>query len=324
MDSLSTDVMVFELGQYLLPFERLKLCGVSKTLNSVFNLSTSKVQPSQLTYDAEFYSEHLASVFHDGVLDLAHDAILKLTDLQLHHLQYLVICHRTLLDKYSSLHSSSPIARSLLCALRSVHTVNLQHSAMSFATRPYASTFLCHLLRCGFTAADTSANSPTPILSEVAGLELKLSACNLNSTHLSLICRALLSRKSPLRVSRLELSKNQISDRAMRSLLRCVGRRCPRLESIDCSYANVTDASCDAIAAFYDRYALRSKLHSIDLSFTRVSESGLATLDALFDELATPEILQGHAPEISFEVKLDGCPARNYATLTSTSRACAY
>jgi len=306
MESLPTDILVYELSSWMFPYERLKLCGVSTTLHSIFNLATFKLQPSHLAYDAHFYATHLAPLLHDGILDVPHNILSSLSVAQLRHLKYLVICHRLLFTKYKALPKSSDsdtdtAPSPLLSALQTIDTLNFQNSASAFAVQPYATTFLCDLLRCGFavTENDTEFQTETVELSKNStaskNLSLNLSSNNLCSAQLSRMCRALLSRprSSPLSLTQLDLSQNHnISDRSTRALLSCVGRHCPMLQSIDLSFANITDASCDAIAAFYDKYAYGvagprgCQLHRIDLSFTRISDCGLVTLDALFDELA--------------------------------------
>merc|ERR1719334_106806 len=86
---------------------------------------------------------------------------------------------------------------------------------------------------------------------------LNLSENNLNEKHLRLICRALFDRKQPLNLGALDLSVNHnINDDCARVLFRCIGLKCPRLESIDISYANITDIVCDVIYDFYGRYVL--------------------------------------------------------------------
>lgn len=129
-------------------------------------------------------------------------------------------------------------------------------------------------------------------LSAARPFALNLSENNLNEKQFGLLCRAVLDRRSPLNIQSLDLSVNHnINDHCARVLFRCIGAKCPLLEAIDLSFANITDVSCDVIYDFYGRYFLDREakgpssgnvsLHKIDLSFTRISGNGLLTLDAL-------------------------------------------
>merc|ERR1739838_925370 len=61
----------------------------------------------------------------------------------------------------------------------------------------------------------------------------------------------------PLNLGALDLSVNHnINDDCARVLFRCIGLKCPMLESIDISYANITDIVCDVIYDFYGQYVL--------------------------------------------------------------------
>jgi len=220
-----------------------------------------------------------------------------------------------------------------LTALKHINVIDVHKSASSFAIKPYNIKFLCDILQCGFVvhpACDPQDEIHRPPLRESGQhlnlfkyksmdaeskwnelhehtqnerlkrkrpkpVTLNLSGNNLNCQHMAAMCKALLSRTQPINLGKFDLSINHnISDLCVRLLFKCIGEKCPKLQWIDLSYANITDTSCNIIYDFYYKYFISSfhehddhsvLLHKIDLSFTRISENGLVILDDLFNEL---------------------------------------
>jgi len=188
-----------------------------------------------------------------------------------------------------------------LNALRCIECIDLHKSAPSFAVHACHTKFVCDILSCGF-----SCQISAPIESFLQtksfrrkSLALNLSGNNLTTHQIGVICHALSSRTTAIDMCKLDLNFNHnINDMCARRLFQCVGEKCPHLQSIDLSHANITDRACDVIYDFYKQYLMSSyftmssatSLHQIDLSFTRITENGLCILDRLFNEL--PKTIQ--------------------------------
>eukprot|EP01083_Nonionella_stella_P091253 255083_1 len=108
MEDLPTDILLHELGEWLYPYERFKLCGISTIFAHIFSIDHFKFNHHHYKYDCVYYTKYLQPYLHDGTCNLSQNAISELDELQLKHLKYLIIFHRKLYKIYGALsrHSS--------------------------------------------------------------------------------------------------------------------------------------------------------------------------------------------------------------------------
>ena len=66
MEDLPTDILLHELGDWLYPFERFKLCAISKIFNDIFNIDNFKFNHHHYKYDCNYYTKYLQPFLNNG------------------------------------------------------------------------------------------------------------------------------------------------------------------------------------------------------------------------------------------------------------------
>jgi len=143
MDDLPSDILVHELGEFLYPFERFKLCRVSKILHQTYGVDTFPFNHHHYRTDCNFYIKHLQPIFHDGTVHLSNNGISNLSTLQLQYLKYFLIFNARLYRIYHSLlhrpSSRSPSPHSPSTSTAASHSIS-SRSIGSTPPRPSRST----------------------------------------------------------------------------------------------------------------------------------------------------------------------------------------